>query len=101
MPLDDENEGEFDGFEPDEFDDDLTPFEQLDQWATQNGLWFPDDYIQPYAGYPDPANIRGEPFPTVASALERYGATGAFPFITILFDPDTGLFFVAVEYEDA
>src|ERR1700741_4659614 len=94
-PLDDEYD-DAEGFEPDEWDDDVSPEEQLARWADQMGQWLPPDFIQPLATWPDPSQIRGDPFTSPSAAAEYLFGTGAFPFSVILYDELADLYYLAV-----
>lgn len=100
MPLDDEFSTE-DDFKPDEPEVSYDHWNDVNNLKGQYGIEFPPDFIQPFVDYPNPDNVRGEPFPDLPSLIEYIHDTGAFPFVVVLFDEESGLYFFAVEYEDA
>lgn len=86
---------------PDDFDM-WSDEDKLSFWSDHFGQYTPDDWLQSideYMGSHDGSNVRGTVFADPIDAAEYLYGTGAFPYATIIHDEDTGLYYIAVDYE--
>lgn len=85
-----------DDFEPDDYDDDVDPWEAAYAWVNGMDIYVPPDFLQFRGDFANPEDIRAKPFANSTDALEYLFNTGAFPFSHIIYDPIQDLYFVAV-----
>jgi hypothetical protein len=94
--------GDFWDSVPDYFND-WSDNDKLSYWSDFFGQYTPDDWYQTLGEYMsdhDGSNIRGTVFADPIDAAEYLYGTGAFPYAEIIYDEGTGLYYIAVDYEE-
>lgn len=99
MP-DDDHIDPIEGFEPDDYDDDVNPYEEAQRWANGQDIYLPNDFFGELSSVANPENVRGIPFANITDAIEYLYGTGAFPYARVLVDDEEEFFFVEVDYPE-